>query len=86
MDVFTRCNRGWHLGRGLHQELVLLAVRKALERSVHEIHYSDQGIQYASSAYVQMLPSVDAQISMAEVGPAWQNGYTERLIRTINEE
>ena len=26
------------------------------------------------------------QISMAEVGQAWQNGYAERLIRTIKEE
>ena len=26
------------------------------------------------------------QISMAEAGGAWQNGYAERLIRTIKEE
>jgi len=26
------------------------------------------------------------QISMAEVGKAWQNGYAERLIRTIKED
>lgn len=26
------------------------------------------------------------QISMAEIGQAWQNGYAERLIRTIKEE
>ena len=26
------------------------------------------------------------QISMAEVGAAWQNGYAERLMRTIKEE
>jgi putative transposase len=25
-------------------------------------------------------------ISMAEVGAAWQNGYAERLMRTIKEE
>ena len=28
----------------------------------------------------------EAEISMAECGQAWQNGYAERLIRTIKEE
>jgi len=27
----------------------------------------------------------NVQISMADVGEAWQNGYAERLIRTIKE-
>ncbi len=33
-----------------------------------------------------MLWAVGAEISMAEIGQAWQNGYAERLIRTIKEE
>jgi len=32
------------------------------------------------------LQAVGTQISMAEVGAAWQNGYAERLMRTIKEE
>lgn len=86
MDVFTRCVRGWHLGRGLDQELTLAALRKALEHRAPQIHHSDQGVQYAATAYVQMLEAVGVKISMAEVGQAWQNGYAERLIRTIKEE
>jgi transposase InsO family protein len=86
MDVFTRCIRGWHLGRGLDQELTLVALRRAIACSVPEIHHSDQGVQYASTAYVQMLLEAGVHISMAEVGQAWQNGYAERLIRTIKEE
>jgi transposase InsO family protein len=45
-----------------------------------------QGIQYAATAYTQMLRAVDAELSMAEIGEAWQNGYAERLIRTKKEE
>ena len=45
-----------------------------------------QGIQYAATAYVDMLRAVEAEISMAEIGQAWQNGYAERLMRTIKEE
>jgi len=32
------------------------------------------------------LQAAGTQISMAEVGAAWQNGYAERLMRTIKEE
>jgi putative transposase len=39
-----------------------------------------------ATIYVQMLQAVNVQISMAEVGEAWQNGYAERLMRTIKEE
>jgi transposase InsO family protein len=86
MDVFTRSIRGWHLGRGLDQSLTLIALDRALAEHRPEIHHSDQGIQYAATAYIQMLQAVDAGISMAECGKAWQNGYAERLIRTIKEE
>lgn len=86
MDVFTRAIRGWHLSRWLDQQLTLAALQSALARRQPEIHHSDQGVQYAAQAYTDMLDDVGAQISMAEVGAAWQNGYAERLMRTIKEE
>ena len=86
MDVFTRSIRGWHLGRGLDQSLTIIALDRALAEHTPQIHHSDQGIQYAAMAYIQMLRAVNAEISMAESGEAWQNGYAERLIRTIKEE
>lgn len=86
MDVFTRNVRGWHLGRSLDQSLTLLALQRALVHGSPEIHHSDQGVQYAATAYTRMLQSVRAQISMADAGEAWQNGYAERLLRTIKEE
>ena len=86
MDVFTRSIRGWHLGRGLDQELTLTALQKALAEHRPEIHHSDQGLQYAATAYTQLLQDQRVQISMAEVGEPTQNGYAERLMRTIKEE
>lgn len=66
MDVFTRSIRGWHLGRTLHQELTLTALQRALATGRRpEIHHSDQGVQYAASAYVETLQGTS--ISMAEV-------------------
>lgn len=86
MDVFTRSIRGWQLGRDLSQELTLGALRRALAERRPGIHHSDQGMQYAAGAYVQLLEQAGAQISMAAVGKAWENGYAERLMRTIKEE
>ena len=86
MDVFTRRIRGWHLGRSLDQSLTVTALQRALTKGIPEIHHSDQGVQYAATIYTQMLQAVHVQISMAEVGEAWQNGYAERLMRTIKEE
>lgn len=86
MDVFTRSIRGWHLARSLDQSLTMTALMRALEKGTPEIHHSDQGVQYAANDYVNLLKQHAVKISMAEVGQAWQNGYAERLMRTIKEE
>ena len=86
MDVFTRWIRGWHLGRGLDQDLTLVALDKALRDRAPEIHHSDQGVQYAATDYVRRLQACGAAISMAAVGEPRENGYAERLMRTIKEE
>jgi putative transposase len=86
MDVFSRCIRGWHLGRGLDQELTLTALRRAYEQGRPEIHPSDRGVQSAATAYVEMLMSAGSQISMASVGEPEENGYADRLMRTLKEE
>jgi putative transposase len=86
MDVFTRSIRGWHLARAMDQSLTLRALEKGLEKGVPEIHHSDQGVQYAATAYVDVLGQHEVLVSMADVGAAWQNGYAERLMRTIKEE
>ena len=86
MDLFTRCIRGWHLSRSLGQQLTLVALQKALKENSPHIHHSDQGWQYAASEYVDTLLKAHVKISMAEVGEPTQNGYAERLIRTIKEE
>ena len=86
MDVFTRAIRGWHLSKMLDQDLTLAALRMGLVDHVPEIHHSDQGVQYAAYAYTALLGEYQIQISMAAVGKAEENGYAERLMRTIKEE
>ena len=86
MDVFTRCLRGWHLGRNLDQGLTLAALERALLVAIPQIHHSDQGVQYAAAAYVDRLRKLNVTLSMAAIGEPRENGYAERLMRTIKEE
>ena len=86
LDVFTRLIRGWHLGRSLDQGLTLAALERALLVGTPRIHHSDQGVQYAATAYVTRLTNLGVVLSMAKVGEPRENGYAERLMRTIKEE
>lgn len=86
LDVFTRAVRGWCLSRTIDQQLTLDALVMALHEHRPQIHHSDQGVQYASSAYVELLQLLGVHISMAAVGKAEENGYAERFMRTIKEE
>ena len=86
MDVFTRALRGWCLSRTLDQELTLTALKASLMKNKPDFHHSDQGVQYAAHAYIDLLKVHDIRISMAAVGKAEENGYAERVIRTIKEE
>ena len=87
MDVFTRLIRvSWHISQHLNQSLTLKPLKEALCHSVPEIHHSDQGVQYLSKTYVSTLEAHGVEISVAQRGRPWENGYAERLIRTLKEE
>jgi len=86
MDVFTRSIRGWQLSRSLDQFLTLTALQRALASHTPTIHHSDQGVQYAATAYVDLLKHHQVQISMAAQGAPEENPFAERLMRTIKEE
>ena len=74
------------MSQHLTQPLTLKPLQQALRRSVPEIHHSDQGVQYLSSAYLSMLRQHGIEISVARRGCPWENGYAERLIRTLKAE
>jgi putative transposase len=86
LDVYPRAVRGWALSRSIDQQLTLDALDMALQHGQPEIHHSDQGVQYAGTAYINRLSLRGVQISMAAVGKAEENGYAERMMRTIKEE
>ena len=87
MDVFTRVIKAWQISQHLNQSLTLNALKEAFCDSVPEGHHSDQGVQYLSNAYVATLEAHGVEISgVSRCGRPWENGYAERLIRTLKEE
>ena len=75
-------SKAWHLSQHLNQSLTL----KPLEEAFCHKNHSDQGVQYLSKAYIATLQAQGVEISVAERGRPWENGYAERLIRTLKEE
>ena len=86
MDVFTRVIRAWQISQHLNQFLTLKPLKEAFCHSVCEIHHSNQGVQYLSKTYIATLQAHGVEISVAHRGRPWENGYAERLIRTLKEE
>lgn len=86
LDVYTRMVRGWCVHRTLDHTLSLNALRQALQVGQPEIHHSDQGLHYAAPTYVRLLHEHGVRISMAAQGRPEENGYAERIMRTIKEE
>jgi transposase InsO family protein len=58
IDSYSRMVVGYGIGRTLSADLPIAALNDAIEKrnpSSGLIHHSDQGIQYCSSAYIQIL-------------------------------
>jgi putative transposase len=86
MDMYTRIIRGWALEPTMEQSLTLSALETALRHHTPSIHHSDHGVQYAALAYTERLTKAGVAISMASIGEPTENGYAERLMRTIKDE
>ena len=89
LDAHSRYCVGWQLSRLIDTALTLAALERALTTRAPLpglIHHSDQGVQYASDAYVDRLDAVAAHVSMAAVGNPFENATAERFFRTLKHE
>ena len=93
LDSFSRRCIGWALGHTLEAELALTALRMALESRTVEsgsglglIHHSDQGVQYASEVYTDLLKGHEIQISMGRKGNPYDNAQAESFLKTLKYE
>jgi len=83
MDWFSRYVVAWELSDNLETDFVLKALRRALSIAVPEIANSDQGSQFTSLEYTELLRKNGIKISMDGRGQCLDNIFTERLWRTL---
>jgi putative transposase len=84
IDVYSRYIVGWSLSNTMTAEWCCETLNEAFERyGTPEIINSDQGSQFTSEMYVDLLKDNGIQISMDGKGRALDNIYIERFWRTI---
>lgn len=77
-DIFTRQVVGWEVSVRHNADLIAQALLNALEYyPAPQISHSDQGSEYRSEIYLNLLKSFSIQPSMSEKASPWQNGHQE---------
>lgn len=85
IDVYSKVIVGYRLSGHMRATANIEALQMAIrQHGAPQIHHSDRGSQYTSTAYLQLLERGGCKISMAE--SAQDNAYAERINRTIKEE
>ncbi len=86
MDWYSRYVVSWAMDQTLEIDFVLKDVKRALMQSTPVILNSDQGSQFTSPQYIQLLQDAGIKISMDGKGRAIDNIFTERLWRSLKYE
>jgi len=86
MDWYSRYVLSWELSTTLEVDFCIDALKKALIIGKPQIFNSDQGVQYTSEGFTQILKENNIQISMDSRGRVFDNIFTERLWRSLKYE
>lgn len=80
MDMFTREIVGWNISRYHNQDLILGALRDALQRNGNkppQYLHSDQGSEYDAEEYSKLATGLGITLSFSDKSSPWQNGFQE---------
>jgi putative transposase len=86
MDWHSRYVLSWELSNSLDRWFCVDALNAALAMGKPEIFNTDQGCQFTSHEFTQILQSKDIQISMDGKGRWMDNVMIERLWRSLKYE
>ncbi len=91
IDRFSRKCVGWCLGKRIDAALAISALKMAITSRkrlgvVGTIHHSDQGVQYASTEYVNVLKKEGLIPSMSRRGNPYDNAFAETFMKTTKIE
>lgn len=87
MDWYSRRVLSWKLSNTLTTDFCVEAVEEAITKyGTPEIFNTDQGSQFTSTAFTDLLKKHDIQISMDGKGRWVDNVFVERLWRSVKYE
>jgi len=89
LDLYSRRIVGWAMSAKPDQALALEALRMALAQRRPPpglIHHTDQGAQYTSGAYQQVLAQQGLEASMSRKGNCYDNAVVESFFSTLKNE
>jgi putative transposase len=86
MDYYSRYIVSWSVSNSLDSLFCLDALDEALIQSIPQAFHCDQGRQYTSSKFIDVLKAARIRISMSGKGRAFDNILIERLWRTVKYE
>lgn len=89
LDLYSRKIVGWSMQPTLHRQLVLDTFRMAFKNQRPQpglLHHSDQGSQYASYDYQQLLAGHQVQASMSRRGNCYDNAPVESFFARLKAE
>lgn len=87
IDWFSRYVLSWELSNSMESHFCVVALERAMSRGEHpQIFNTDQGAQFTSKEFTEVLQSRDIAISMDGRGRALDNVFIERLWWTVKYE
>lgn len=91
MDAFTKEILAYSVGLSADTDLVLMAVNLLIEKHGHELKtdtliHSDQGCQYTSHRFAEVLRDLDLRQSMSRRACCWDNAPQESLFGHMKDE
>jgi len=86
MDWYSRYVLSWELSQTLEKYFCISALERAFCYGQPEIFNSDQGSQFTSPSFLQLLLDRGIAISMDGRGRVFDNIFIERLWRTVKQE
>lgn len=89
MDLYARRIVGWAMDTRMTEQLPMRALNMALERRQPTpglVHHSDQGSQYASAAFQQLLQAHGIHCSMSRKGDPYDNACVESFFSSLKRE
>jgi len=89
LDLYSRRVIGWALGARRDEQLVLQALRMALQQRQPPtglLHHSDRGSQYTCAAYRDLLALHGITVSMSRKGDCYDNAVMESFFGSLKAE